>query len=166
MYMKILYTQVHMMSMNTSYRCMILECLRENAANMRIEHQALCDRIRIALQTSRESLRRIENMNHQLQEIKVTVHNALASISQPEPADVKYVVRDIYNVLADNVAALLSNSVFESVTHCLHTVPDSKTIESYDGAIITLDNDPVPERVPDSDSDPQSTAESSAEFQD
>ncbi|XP_022211322.2 uncharacterized protein LOC111066779 [Drosophila obscura] len=153
-----------MAMMTTSHRCMLLECLRENAANMRIEHQALCDRISIALQTSRESLRRIEAMNHQLQEIKVTVHNALASISEPEPADVEIVVRDIYNIMADNVVASLSNSVFESVAHCLHTVTESESIEPCDVAIVTLDTDPALQRVPDPDSDPQTVAESSDEF--
>ncbi|XP_017135051.1 uncharacterized protein LOC108151137 [Drosophila miranda] len=140
-----------MMSMNINNRLMLLECLRENATNRRIEDQALLDRITAALQKSRDSLRKIQDMNNQLKAINISVKNALASIRDPAPADVAYVVKDMYNILVDNVAASLSNSVFASVAQRL----ESETI-------IPLDSAPAPEEVPHPDSDPQPVAEPSA----
>ncbi|EDW26285.1 GL24548 [Drosophila persimilis] len=139
------------MPMNISNRFMMLECLRENAANRRIEDQALLDRISAALVKSRESLRKIQDMNNQLKVINISVKNALASIRDPAPADVAYVVKDIYNILVDNVVASLSNPVYASVAQRL----ESETI-------IPLDSAPAPEEVPHPDSDPQPVAEPSA----
>ncbi|XP_002134766.1 uncharacterized protein [Drosophila pseudoobscura] len=139
------------MPMNISNRFMMLECLRENAANRRIEDQALLDRISAALVKSRESLRKIQDMNNQLKVINISVKNALASIRDPAPADVAYVVKDIYNILVDNVVASLSNPVFASVAQRLE--PEM---------IIPLDSAPAPEEVAHPDSDPQPVAEPSA----
>lgn len=58
---------------------MILECLRENSANMRIEQANLRDRITQALVRARTSLLCIRQLNIELQEMKLTVDNALAN---------------------------------------------------------------------------------------
>lgn len=60
-------------------RLMILDCLRENSANMRIEQTNLKDRISQALVRARSSLRCIRQLNFELQEMKLSVDNVLAT---------------------------------------------------------------------------------------
>lgn len=64
---------------NIEHRLMILECLRENSSNMRIEQENLRERISQALVRARTSLMCIRQLNIELQEMKVTVENALAT---------------------------------------------------------------------------------------
>ncbi|XP_017019506.1 uncharacterized protein [Drosophila kikkawai] len=70
------------MKMNSSpaYRSVVLECLRENASNMREEHQNLATRINIALAHSRANLLSVEKINQELKKMKVTVNEAILDI--------------------------------------------------------------------------------------
>ncbi|XP_016965953.1 uncharacterized protein LOC108035072 [Drosophila biarmipes] len=68
------------MGRNVAVRSIFLNCLRENATNMRREHEDLGRRIAISLANSRRTLANIENMNHELQKMKETIHNALNNI--------------------------------------------------------------------------------------
>lgn len=58
-------------------RLIILECLRENSTNMRIEHQGIRDRISAAIDQARLNLLHIRRLNEELKEMKVTVENTL-----------------------------------------------------------------------------------------
>ncbi|TDG51219.1 hypothetical protein AWZ03_002306 [Drosophila navojoa] len=60
-------------------RLMILDCLRENSVNMRIEQMNLKDRISQALVRARSSLLCIRQLNFELQEMKLAVDNALTT---------------------------------------------------------------------------------------
>ncbi|XP_017862568.1 PREDICTED: uncharacterized protein LOC108613546 [Drosophila arizonae] len=60
-------------------RLMVLDCLRENSANMRIEQTNLKDRISQALVRARSSLLCIRQLNFELQEMKLAVDSALAT---------------------------------------------------------------------------------------
>ncbi|XP_017040309.1 uncharacterized protein LOC108087457 [Drosophila ficusphila] len=68
------------MGMSVSVRTMFLNCLRENAANMRREHVDLGNRIAIALEKSRASLVSIEMMNLELRRMKESVHNVITNM--------------------------------------------------------------------------------------
>ncbi|XP_052848516.1 uncharacterized protein LOC128259921 [Drosophila gunungcola] len=72
----------HILNMRRSIavRSMFLNCLRENASNMRLEHEDLGRRIAISLANSRKTLANIENMNLELQKMKETIHDALNTI--------------------------------------------------------------------------------------
>ncbi|XP_017122919.1 uncharacterized protein LOC108143180 [Drosophila elegans] len=72
----------HILNMRRSIavRSMFLNCLRENASNMRLEHEDLGRRIAISLANSRKTLANIENMNLELQKMKITIHDALNTI--------------------------------------------------------------------------------------
>ncbi|XP_016990425.2 uncharacterized protein LOC108052535 [Drosophila rhopaloa] len=67
---------------SVAVRSMFLDCLRENAANMRLEHEDLGRRIAISLANSRKTLANIESMNLELQKMKETIHNALNNIQK------------------------------------------------------------------------------------
>lgn len=58
-------------------RLVLLECLRENATNMRIEQQAIRDRISIAIDKARRNLSHIRRLNDELIQMKLTVENAM-----------------------------------------------------------------------------------------
>lgn len=93
--------------MEIDYRAMVLECLRENATNMRIEHEDLGRRISIALEKSRESLACIENMNMELRKMKETVLTSLGNLNEPEPDsefEIKSTVSRLLNRLSATVA--------------------------------------------------------------
>nr|XP_016934352.1 uncharacterized protein LOC108013166 [Drosophila suzukii] len=68
------------MGRSVAVRSIFLGCLRENATNMRREHEDLGRRIAISLANSRRTLANIENMNQELQKMKETIHNALNNI--------------------------------------------------------------------------------------
>ncbi|XP_037720443.1 uncharacterized protein LOC119553862 [Drosophila subpulchrella] len=68
------------MGRSVAVRSIFLGCLRENATNMRREHEDLGRRIAVSLANSRRTLANIENMNHELQKMKETIHNALNNI--------------------------------------------------------------------------------------
>lgn len=92
--------------MEIDYRAMVLECLRENATNMRVEHEDLGRRISIALEKSRESLACIENMNMELRKMKETVLSSLGNLnSLPDSElEIKSTVRRLLNRLSATVA--------------------------------------------------------------
>ncbi|EDV97325.1 GH16797 [Drosophila grimshawi] len=69
---------------SVDYRRMILNCLREDVTNHRIAQENIHDRIRQALARARENLERIRQLNVEIQEMKVTVENALAEITEQE----------------------------------------------------------------------------------
>lgn len=62
---------------NIEQRLVLLECLRENATNMRIEQQAIRDRISIAIDKARRNLSHIRRLNDELIQMKLTVENAM-----------------------------------------------------------------------------------------
>ncbi|XP_030386165.1 uncharacterized protein LOC115632988 [Scaptodrosophila lebanonensis] len=63
-------------------RIMMLGCMRENATNMRLEHQNLRDRIQNALERARASLVTIESLTEKLKEMKQTVQTALDRLDE------------------------------------------------------------------------------------
>lgn len=66
------------MDLNDSeQRLNILDCLRENATNMRIEQQRIRDRISAAIVQARINLYQIRKLNDELNEMKESVGNAL-----------------------------------------------------------------------------------------
>ncbi|XP_017068228.1 uncharacterized protein LOC108105944 [Drosophila eugracilis] len=65
-------------------RSILLECLRENATNMRVEHEDLGRRIAISLAASRKTLELIENMNVELEQMKHTIQNAINNVRRHE----------------------------------------------------------------------------------
>ncbi|XP_016994455.2 uncharacterized protein [Drosophila takahashii] len=68
------------MGRSVAVRSIFLGCLRENATNMRQEHEDLGRRIAISLANSRKTLANIESMNIELQKMKETIHNAINNI--------------------------------------------------------------------------------------
>ncbi|KAH8404538.1 hypothetical protein KR222_011847 [Zaprionus bogoriensis] len=62
---------------NTENRLIVLECLRENATNMRIEHQEIRERIATAIVQARHNLLHIRRLNDELNEMKALVENSL-----------------------------------------------------------------------------------------
>ncbi|KAH8363994.1 hypothetical protein KR084_001182, partial [Drosophila pseudotakahashii] len=68
------------MGRSVAVRSIFLGCLRENATNMRLEHEDLGRRIAISLANSRKTLVNIEKMNFELQKMKETINNALKNI--------------------------------------------------------------------------------------
>lgn len=66
------------MDLNDSeQRLNILDCLRENATNMRIEQQRIRDRISAAIVQARINLYQIRKLNDELNEMKESVGSAL-----------------------------------------------------------------------------------------
>lgn len=55
----------------------ILECLRENSTNTRIEHQEIQSRISTAILEARLNILQIRQLNKELTEMKETVENVL-----------------------------------------------------------------------------------------
>lgn len=72
------------MDLNESeQRLNILDCLRENATNMRIEQQRIRDRISAAIVQARINLYQIRKLNDELNQMKESVGNALI-LSEPD----------------------------------------------------------------------------------
>ncbi|EDX10458.1 GD14499 [Drosophila simulans] len=61
-------------------RSIWLECLRENAINMRLEHEDLGRRIAVSLASSQKALLDIDNLNQELTKMKDTIHNAISNV--------------------------------------------------------------------------------------
>ncbi|KAH8264779.1 hypothetical protein KR038_000762, partial [Drosophila bunnanda] len=70
------------MNSNPAYRSVVLDCLRDNASNMRKEHQDLARRIDIALEHSRANLLQVEKLNLELQKMNITVSDTMLNISK------------------------------------------------------------------------------------
>lgn len=62
---------------DTEQRLNFLDCLRENATNMRIEQQKIRDRITAAIVQARINLSQIRKLNEELHEMQESVGNAL-----------------------------------------------------------------------------------------
>jgi len=62
-------------------RSIWLQCLRENATNMRLEHEDLGRRIAVSLASSQKALVDIENLNQELLKMKDTIHNAISNVN-------------------------------------------------------------------------------------
>ncbi|KAH8378699.1 hypothetical protein KR009_000788, partial [Drosophila setifemur] len=108
------------MNVNHGTRTIYLECLRENASNMRREHEDLSDRISCALEKSRASIVSIENMNIELRKMKETVHNALNNISRngsDETYEINKACRELMTTLVDTVADHDLDTPFDSETY-------------------------------------------------
>ncbi|XP_062130965.1 uncharacterized protein LOC133842069 [Drosophila sulfurigaster albostrigata] len=67
---------------NLDNRLMLLQCMRENASNMRIEQQQLRENISNALMRARNSLDCIRALSAELIEMKAVVESALAEAEE------------------------------------------------------------------------------------
>ncbi|KAH8369567.1 hypothetical protein KR093_000197, partial [Drosophila rubida] len=67
---------------NIENRLLVLECLKENAANMRTEQQQVRESISNALLRARNSLASIRALSSELREMKAAVESALAETEE------------------------------------------------------------------------------------
>ncbi|KAH8234820.1 hypothetical protein KR032_003748 [Drosophila birchii] len=99
------------MKMNSSpaYRSVVLDCLRENARNMREDHRDLARRISIALEHSRANLLNIEKINLELQKMKVTVNDTMKNIHGT--TNTEYAKDECKNLLSNLINAAVESHV-------------------------------------------------------
>ncbi|KAH8293872.1 hypothetical protein KR054_005875 [Drosophila jambulina] len=119
------------MNSNPAYRSVVLDCLRENACNMRQEHQDLASRISIALEHSRTNLLNVEKLNLELQKMKVTVSDAMLNICGAKA--------NVYTkVVCENLLSHLINAAVEFVV--MGSIPVNQ-ISEFESIEVPIEDD-------------------------
>lgn len=130
------------MDLNDSeQRLNILDCLRENATNMRIEQQRIRDRISAAIVQARINLYQIRKLNDELNEMKESVGNALI-LSEADHDRFLNEVEQQYVIKADEDSQeveqldegqqINSEQSVEADQHCMRDVDDVTNWSSLD----------------------------------
>ncbi|XP_039489308.1 uncharacterized protein LOC120450382 [Drosophila santomea] len=83
-------------------RSIWLECLRENATNMRLEHEDLGRRIAVSLASSQKALLDIENLNQDLLKMKDTIQNAITDIMCYEKKSCELLLEILIRIVESN----------------------------------------------------------------
>ncbi|KAH8270239.1 hypothetical protein KR018_006170 [Drosophila ironensis] len=151
---------------------MHLECVRDNNANMRREHEELANRVSIALNNSRLTLLHIQELNAQLQDMKGTIENALNNIHQPAdegPAEPDTSAQDLYehlvNLISITVAAQrITHIQSEPVTQNERIAFEAAEVPEAPADPKALTSEPVTQNVriafeaPEAPADPRALA--------
>jgi len=83
-------------------RSIWLQCLRENATNMRLEHEDLGRRIAVSLASSQKALVDIENLNQELLKMKDTIHNAISNVMGYEKKCCELLLEILIKIVENN----------------------------------------------------------------
>ncbi|EDV51772.1 uncharacterized protein LOC6545739 [Drosophila erecta] len=83
-------------------RSIWMECLRENATNMRLEHEDLARRISASLASSQKALLDIEVLNNELLKLKYTINSAIVDIMCYENKSCEFLLEILIKIVDTN----------------------------------------------------------------
>ncbi|EDW94517.1 uncharacterized protein LOC6534121 [Drosophila yakuba] len=137
-------------------RSIWLECLRENATNMRLEHEDLGRRIAVSLASSQKALLDIENLNQDLLKMKDTIQNAITDIMCYEKKSCELLLEILIRIVESNdLDAQLNPKMVSNMFLELDSSSD-KPVDPSSDKPVDLNDQQHPEDVPAS-SDKNST---------
>ncbi|XP_043649647.1 uncharacterized protein LOC122617737 [Drosophila teissieri] len=126
-----------------------IECLRENATNMRLEHEDLGRRIAVSLASSQKALLDIENLNQDLLKMKDTIQNAITDIMCYEKKSCELLLEILFRMIESNDLDAQLNPEMVSNMFLELDSSSEKPVDLNDVSLVRSDiNQQYPEDVP------------------
>ncbi|KMY99611.1 uncharacterized protein LOC27206296 [Drosophila simulans] len=132
-------------------RSIWLECLRENAINMRLEHEDLGRRIAVSLASSQKALLDIDNLNQELTKMKDTIHNAISNVLGYENKCCELLLDILIKIVENNdLNAELNPNMISKTFLELDPICDKPEVVNDLSLVASDFNQQYPQDVPDS----------------